>query len=747
MASAAGPSGWSPSVNTALLWASGCASLRPGGAEVQTEELFVGMLLAHPDKDGEVWRLLDHFGLTLRDLLPDDYPILDTAVLREAAAAAHDPSPDEWNIEVATIMSAATQRAGGPAQVLHVLAALLMVDEWQDRLQVGVDRFGISARTVADELNTDGVRQIDLRSMQTAGVQLGDWLARRFPRRPVTMASFSNDVPDPGADFVGVSKEADAFAYLIASRTLVPPLAIGLFGDWGSGKSFLMAKIRQRVGQLTAMAAGDSIADGIWPKVVPIEFNAWQYVETDLWAALLSRIFDELSPEARSKLTALRAKKDENLRRQLRAEQLIARLSESERKGVEAVAEAVEETNHVKERVATIRDTAVRAALEAHARSAATAGVLGAIGKTLGPEVADVLTEAQEARVAAQEPVWRQSRFWTLRRTVWIVGALLAASALVLVLDSFVTFAPAFVAALGTGAAILTPMLRSAASFAQEQQRVADEATTTAIEQLSALVQNAEKAQAQKEHSLATTRSRIVAAQENARHLANERIDLDKMAERLKAGAAYADFLRGRGTAEDYRKRLGVVSTVSDDLAALSELIAAYNREPEALDPDGPPNRIVLYIDDLDRCPPARVLEVLEAVHLLLAFPLFVVVVAVDTRWLTTALHEALPLLQRTARPGVARPTATDYLEKIFQIPFWVEPLDDAARHRLLRGLLLPSVEVSDGARPQQTGTAVRVGKREREPPSRCLLCTARGSTWTHVVSPSRPQNSRSSSP
>ena len=69
------------------------------------------------------------------------------------------------------------------------------------------------------------------------------------------MASFSNDLPDPGADFIGVSEEADAFAYLIASTTLGPPLAIGLFGNWGSGKSFLMAKIRQRVSQLTALAA------------------------------------------------------------------------------------------------------------------------------------------------------------------------------------------------------------------------------------------------------------------------------------------------------------------------------------------------------------------------------------------------------------------------------------------------------------------------------------------------------------
>jgi hypothetical protein len=49
-------------------------------------------------------------------------------------------------------------------------------------------------------------------------------------------------------------------------------------------------------------------------------------------------------------------------------------------------------------------------------------------------------------------------------------------------------------------------------------------------------------------------------------------------------------------------------------------------------------DRIILYIDDLDRCPPRRVVEMLEAIHLLLAIDLFVVVVAVDPRWLLRSI-------------------------------------------------------------------------------------------------------------
>jgi hypothetical protein len=101
-------------------------------------------------------------------------------------------------------------------------------------------------------------------------------------------------------------------------------------------------------------------------------------------------------------------------------------------------------------------------------------------------------------------------------------------------------------------------------------------------------------------------------------------------------------------------------------------------------------SRIVLYIDDLDRCPPSKVVDVLQAVHLLLCFPLFVVIVAVDARWVSRALHDRFPKLldqtpvgdSGTAGGGPLPPsgaTSDDYLEKIFQIPYWVRPMEAAA--------------------------------------------------------------------
>lgn len=85
----------------------------------------------------------------------------------------------------------------------------------------------------------------------------------------------------------------------------------------------------------------------------------------------------------------------------------------------------------------------------------------------------------------------------------------------------------------------------------------------------------------------------------------------------------------------------------------------------------------MLYIDDLDRCTPRQVVQVLQAVHLLLALDLFVVVVGVDPRWLLHSLRDQYQTILQTTDDGSAaaddrdepwRTTPHDYLEKIFNI-------------------------------------------------------------------------------
>jgi hypothetical protein len=148
-----------------------------------------------------------------------------------------------------------------------------------------------------------------------------------------------------------------------------------------------------------------------------------------------------------------------------------------------------------------------------------------------------------------------------------------------------------------------------------------------------------------------------------------------------------------------------MVALVRRDFERLSELFRSQRRDEQGGKErrnNDTVNRIILYIDDLDRCPPQTVVNVLQAIHLLLAFPIFVVVVAVDSRWVSRSLERCYDWLVPETRPvpsprtgsNGAEPsrsgpgaTAHDYLEKIFQIPFWLAPMDSTACQVMIRGL------------------------------------------------------------
>lgn len=99
------------------------------------------------------------------------------------------------------------------------------------------------------------------------------------------------------------------------------------------------------------------------------------------------------------------------------------------------------------------------------------------------------------------------------------------------------------------------------------------------------------------------------------------------------------------------------------------------DRSEAALPDIDVPDRIVLYIDDLDRCTREQVYAVLHAVHLLLAFDIFVVVVGVDLRWVEGAIAEHFRSVDGEDDAKARGKRAVDYLEKIFQVPFWLPKL------------------------------------------------------------------------
>ena len=121
----------------------------------------------------------------------------------------------------------------------------------------------------------------------------------------------------------------------------------------------------------------------------------------------------------------------------------------------------------------------------------------------------------------------------------------------------------------------------------------------------------------------------------------------------------------------DYGRQIGYMEDIKHDLETLER----------RLHKDGNPEgdvvgRILVLIDDLDRCEPEKAVEMLQAVNLLLNFTSFIVCLGIDARIVTGAVEKHYEgLLGRTGASGY------EYLDKIVQIPFRIpEPGEDEIR-------------------------------------------------------------------
>jgi hypothetical protein len=115
------------------------------------------------------------------------------------------------------------------------------------------------------------------------------------PSTPEWLSGYRTDSPLASrTDFLDISREVQSFAYLAASRQIDPPLSIGLFGKWGSGKTFFMERMYQRIEEIADPTERYQKTGKFHGGIVQIRFNAWHYIETNLWASLVEFIFHEL---------------------------------------------------------------------------------------------------------------------------------------------------------------------------------------------------------------------------------------------------------------------------------------------------------------------------------------------------------------------------------------------------------------------------------------------------------------------
>ncbi|WP_018686163.1 P-loop NTPase fold protein [Actinokineospora enzanensis] len=473
------------------------------------------------------------------------------------------------------------------------------------------------------------------------------------------------------ADMLDVSPYAAMLASVIADARTPVPLSIGVFGEWGAGKSYFMGLLRGRIRERTG-------AEGNCGRIVHIGFNAWHYADADLWASLGDVVFRDLAAEVEQAAESGRGEMERRL---------------------------VDKMNHRRE-VEQVVDSAAEAAarLQAEIDSAAekhvstTADLLGALfwSDTLRARAEQtwarigITDEVDKARALSDE----------LRRTADDVTTLrgmtgdrqgrmaLVAAAVVLGLTAVLVLAGGLLAAwIGGATAALTAVVGSTL-VVRARSGVAS-LRSLAVDLRAGMDSAGRKRLDEGIRDRVDELRKVEAGQCIAEKQLAELVDeVGEMGARLAEfhpAHRMSAFLADRAGGDRYTRGLSTVSLVRKDFEELVKLLAEWRAEPG--DGARPIDRVVLYIDDLDRCGPRHVVAVLEAVHLILALDLFVVVIGVDPRWLLRSLtvHHADTLDDRTLDHWRVSPE--DYLEKIINIPFTLPRMSDAAVGRLFRSL------------------------------------------------------------
>jgi KAP family P-loop domain len=536
-----------------------------------------------------------------------------------------------------------------------------------------------------------------------------------------------------GDDLFEIGKDVNAFAQVITTNSFKPPLAIALFGKWGAGKSFFMNQLRKRIDLLAKIEDKDS---PYCKGVSQIHFNAWSYLDSNLWAGIVTRIFEGLAEYISNDTKANEYKREigETLSKELNITKEEILFLEKQK---ETVQEEIDDYEEQKEKlnkdlqksIGTIENKTLQDIVSAVDEQF---NVREKIQEVFQSNPSIELTTKQFSDIIP-EKYWNNPRelynqlrsfktflfeFFSGKDFVLKTTIILFVLALLLILPSILTSSldslknvdmripqvglSLLISIIALGKRTLTiyrrlqPIIASFWNIKEVYEKQLNEALFSFEQQEKALRLQIEQTRKELE---------IVNIKIQAAETIKGKLEF-KMQHALATEALYS-FIDKKSKGDDYQKYTGIVSLIRSDFKILSELFLEHNKENvkgEAFRKhfDKPLERIVLYIDDLDRCPEDRVVQVLEAVNLLMAFPLFVVVVGVDPRWVRNALlleyewQFNQDIKEDLKNKGYKPIECSDYLEKIFQVPFHLKEASDIEVKEMLKKLSAPKINVND---------------------------------------------------
>lgn len=542
------------------------------------------------------------------------------------------------------------------------------------------------------------------------------------------IANYSSDNPD-GDDYLGIDKDVDAFAKVIAANRFTPPLAIGLFGKWGMGKSFFMSKLRKKIDYYSDHNDEDSdFCNG----VAHIHFNAWSYMDANLWASFVTKIFeglyeyisghtkagserDEIERVLSEKLEVIKQERKVVEERKDLYEEEIKRLKQDRKdlqtvlnkeleeiktQSLESILKPVKEKYNLKKEV--------KAALDGNEDIKKFKTEIDKLVPDKYKENPDLaIQQLKSVQTSIREFIRDKNSMGQLVIGVLITVVILVAPIIFPDVTDFVADKIVSIAQVGLSMiALATPLIAGYRKVYDKIQPILGELWKVKKE-YDEQIENAKFSYQQKkdalEISIKNKSSELLIADDRIGELEAEIRELEfKLEYGLSTQTLYS-FIEKRAASEEYKRYLGIISTIRNDFEVLSMLFTDANSELNDTDrfkeySKNKLKRIVLYVDDLDRCPEERVVEVLEAVNLLMAFPLFVVVVGVDPRWVKNALLKKYRLQFGNDKEyeGAKPIEAANYLEKIFQVPFHLKSAEDQDVKDMLYQLNRDNIKISD---------------------------------------------------
>lgn len=532
---------------------------------------------------------------------------------------------------------------------------------------------------------------------------------------------------DEGIDYLEIEKDVNAFAKVISAKSFIPPLAIVLFGKWGSGKSFFMKKLKNKITDLSKI-------NNVYCKgVVQIHFNAWSYMDSNLWASIVTRIFEELNiyitnntnssnerklvegkltkslSIAKGEIDNLKNEKeilfDQILKLKKRKRDLVKEvklnIEKIQRNSISSVIKNVNEQFKAKEKITN--------SIKNNNSFIKTTEEL----KKIIPEKywnnPEKTYQLAKSKYTFLKEFFRKDKI--LLNTIVLILILFIIMIVPLILqlctdklkDINFFLSQTTLSVLITIGAIwkrveivykkLQPLVVSFWKIKEDYQLKVSE----------------EKAKFEQEEKvirlkIEKNKSEIFLISEQIQKTEILKTDIEFRINNALSTETLYSFIDRRSKSNDYQKHLGIISIIRKDFEILNDLFLGHNKEINKNNSNEdfknkfkkPLERIILYIDDLDRCPEDNVVEVLEAVNLLMAFPLFVVVVGVDSRWVKNALHKKhisqFKKLDDLNDDLTQVLEVSNYLEKIFQVPFHLKDANNNSVKTMIKNLAKPVI-------------------------------------------------------